>query len=665
VALLLSVTVLTIGSVSVAALLKSGCHLLTEPTTHGRRTMPIIFPCPHCKEVLKVKDHLAGKKGPCPKCKKIVSVPLISSAGPPTPKTASTPTNGQTKANEPKTPVKPPVTDLPPEDAEAAAAAALADEPPPVEEMVAPKFIDFNCPQCDEPLHLSAELAGKRAPCPECKRIIKVPEIKKVEKADWRKTNAAGLPSGARRPDVPVPEGAWGSTAASRVSVEALEEANVLPDRYSQPLTLQQKIMRVVLAAGVFVFFIVIVGVAIGWWMSSRESRSLKSVQDYANSPAATQKIGREGVAALQIATGEYHLRAKKVEAAKEAQKHFGKAIDTLTPADGAIKASERDALLADLALLQIDLAGSTEEVNNKTRLNWNETQSAIGKTLRAMHNSEARLDAYRAVCRRLIAKKEGKRALALASQLSDAPAEKVEAQAVAGLEMLGAKDQALADEAAREALAPFGPEAGDRPLLTQSVVALAVALNREVPEPKNEAEILNTQIGRAVGQARIGDLGEARKAAGQFGEENSVARLRAFTELATAGEAKSDNPDLQEALRLAAGPLNPRANTAWLQLRVVDLAARAGVSEGQLNSVADAIKDPDIAGHARLIALKQKLADKNAGSPTPITGEPPTLAHYLSVQMIARHNRSFDSKGDDADRAFGVIGTLIASPSK
>src|SRR5260370_29610910 len=45
---------------------------------------------------------------------------------------------------------------------------------------------------------------------------------------------------------------------------------------------------------------------------------------------------------------------------------------------------------LADLALIQTDLAGSKDEIDQKTRLSWNDTQGALGKTLRAMHNPEA-----------------------------------------------------------------------------------------------------------------------------------------------------------------------------------------------------------------------------------------------------------------------------------
>src|SRR5947209_3772948 len=99
----------------------------------------IKFNCPHCKRGLSVKDHLAGKRAACPACKKGLLIPA---------------------------PVSKPV------DLEAFAAAALADQPA---EAKAPTLIDFRCPQCDEEIHVSSELGGKQAPCPECRRIIKVP----------------------------------------------------------------------------------------------------------------------------------------------------------------------------------------------------------------------------------------------------------------------------------------------------------------------------------------------------------------------------------------------------------------------------------------------------------------------------------------------------------
>src|SRR4051812_13491876 len=112
--------------------------------------MPIRFKCPHCKKALGVKDHLAGKKAACPACKKVLVIPAPVSA---------------------------------PADVEDFAAQALAGPKPAPEaaEKKAAQTIDFPCPFCDEELHLDEALGGKQAPCPACKRIIKVP-LPKVEK---------------------------------------------------------------------------------------------------------------------------------------------------------------------------------------------------------------------------------------------------------------------------------------------------------------------------------------------------------------------------------------------------------------------------------------------------------------------------------------------------
>src|SRR5262245_61440961 len=98
--------------------------------------MAIKFNCTHCSHGLTVKDELAGKKGRCPRCKNVITVPAPVSA---------------------------------PADAEQLAAKLLGDQPAAAAAEEEPKFVNFNCPQCDEPVQLPAELAGKRAPCPHCR----------------------------------------------------------------------------------------------------------------------------------------------------------------------------------------------------------------------------------------------------------------------------------------------------------------------------------------------------------------------------------------------------------------------------------------------------------------------------------------------------------------
>src|SRR5262249_41233398 len=177
--------------------------------------MPIRIKCPKCQTILGVKETLAGKKANCPKCRHLLTIPV--------PKPAAA------------------------EDVEALALSAFADEPPKVAP-VSTQFIEFECPWCAEPVKMPAELSGKQAPCPnpECKRIIKVPLLKEDKPKDWRTLDPRG-PSGAVRKDDNVPEGAWGTAQKTRVSGEALLEADAIPVK-KEPVPVRTWIRRGILA---------------------------------------------------------------------------------------------------------------------------------------------------------------------------------------------------------------------------------------------------------------------------------------------------------------------------------------------------------------------------------------------------------------------------------
>src|SRR5258708_32607764 len=113
--------------------------------------MSIKFNCSHCHKSLKVSQALAGKKARCPGCKQVITIPTLES-------------------------LSPAPADL--TEIENLAAAALGEEskPQPVaapQQTAAP--IKFTCFYCDEQIQVEAELAGKQTPCPECRRIVKVP----------------------------------------------------------------------------------------------------------------------------------------------------------------------------------------------------------------------------------------------------------------------------------------------------------------------------------------------------------------------------------------------------------------------------------------------------------------------------------------------------------
>src|SRR6267378_7320569 len=145
--------------------------------------MALKFSCPHCRKGIRVKEELAGKKGKCPACHQVLTIPTVARPGAPT---SAKPTTES--------------------DIEALALAALAEKektkPSPGPDSASSQKIEFPCPMCDEKISLSADLAGKRAPCPECKRIIKVPELQKEEPKDWRQPAKKGpsLAKGAQQP---------------------------------------------------------------------------------------------------------------------------------------------------------------------------------------------------------------------------------------------------------------------------------------------------------------------------------------------------------------------------------------------------------------------------------------------------------------------------------
>src|SRR5262245_44260119 len=246
--------------------------------------MAIKFPCPHCRSTLTVPDHLAGKRGSCPKCKKVVTVPEPAGAAPAPAKAAPAPA-----------PAPPPV------DVEAEAAAHLADEPTAAEGEA--KTVDFLCPNCDAPLQLDVALAGKKTSCPECRRIIRVPELEKKGKKDWRQLDAR-LPLGARQPEQPAPEGAW-QAHTSMVSGEALVEAGVVPEKVP-PRTALQKARPWVLTG---LAAVVLVGGGLwgwGWWKGRATQRALAQARAFADSDASRAQVGPEGQAILHLGAGQY-----------------------------------------------------------------------------------------------------------------------------------------------------------------------------------------------------------------------------------------------------------------------------------------------------------------------------------------------------------------------
>jgi hypothetical protein len=600
--------------------------------------MPIPFTCPHCHKRVKAPDQMAGKSALCPGCKKQITIPKPTAAL---------------------------FNDAPaPEDVEAAAAAALADEPK-KEEVAAAKTIDFNCPFCDELVHLSAELAGKRSPCPECRRIIKVPELVKTEPKDWRKVEARG-PSGARKPEQPAPEGAWGTaTSAGTVSKQALLEAEVIPVQ-REPWTLRQKITRGVLAACALAFIAGGTMLFLNWRNNARENDAVKRTLDYV-ADAGKAKLNREGIASLHVSLGTYYLRTKKGEAAKEAREQFQKALNAVGQPAGNDLDVERDMVLIDLALAATELGGTQAEVDKGQRLKWTETMKLLGATLRAMRLEEMRREALRQVSRRLIDLGAADQVLGLAANVApvgeDPSGERSELTAVAGIELLRAKQQPLAERALEQA-SPTAEEGAVPPPRKANVIALAIALGKQDPATfKGDEE--EVAVGQAQGLALKGQMDLGRKIA--TAAQSNVNRFRALTALAYAASA-GEAADVEAAMQLAENNLRGQREPGLDELRLTYVALKAGMDPQKLEGLAAAIVDPQLRGRAQLALLKARLAQTKGAAEESLADavEERSLSRGLAREALARHNARADKSTAktvaDWREPFNVFGSIGAA---
>ncbi len=626
--------------------------------------MPINFSCPNCHKPLRVKDELAGKKGPCPHCKQLVTVPRPSAAqATPLPKPAAAP-----KVTAPDGPPPAPAP-APPADVEAEAAALFSEGEARVE---APQFIDFPCPYCDEPLHLDAALAGKKTPCPSCRRIISVP-LPKVEKKDWRAVDGR-IPSGAQRPTAPAPEGAWSSTATSRVSREALDEAGLIPEK-RVPRTTGQKVRFGLLVVGGPVLLAVLAFVGWRWWASTREARALKQALAFADAKDAETRIGKSGQAALFTGAGEYALRTRRPQCGKEAAGRLGKALGLLTAANEQDR--DRDLALTELALAWVDLGGGPADLEREMRMKWDEAQKRVEVTLHEIRTPEARLEALRGVVGRLVARGETQRVIPVVQRVYSAPdADQAEAFAVVALE-LQKTDQARAAEAADLALRPYDPAVKPRTRLRGPVVAAALVFGKAPPAPEKGSVEDERQelIGQAEGLARRGDLAKAREKVAEAKKYGPEVTLRAAVAVA-AGAAEGnagDKSDLEAAAGMA-GTVQRLQDAAWPLLRLTHLAIQAGLPEDRQQALTAAIAVPAVKGQAQLAVLRARLegAKQVVGEDAAAKVEGRGLAQRLAREALARHNVRLDrgfakvvQGWEEPERAFGLLGVALGLQGK
>ncbi len=546
--------------------------------------MPIRFKCPNpdCRKALSVNDKAAGKKVACPVCKKPVIVPAPV---------------GQAA------------------DMEDFAAAALAGDEPLTTRSAAAlppeaRTIDFTCDYCDAELHLSATEAGKQLPCPQCKRIIKVPKLKE-EKKDWRDVQTRG-PVGAKQDAPAKPVGAWDDTRGF-VSQDALEEAGVVAVEPEPPRTVWQRIRPWVGGAAVLVVIVMVWTGVNAYFSRSAQKRALDNALAYAE---PKPKIPTLLVAEIHRGAGEFYLQTRKAEKAREylskARAHF---LQDKT--DGPVNPFERDLLLTSVAVRQADLGGSGDEtLGTKTtqeKLEWDDVVIELKQTLKAIKSAEARVAAMREVARTLFRKNQKHLAVGLAKILSSSEQDTPLVSQVAAF-LIGAGQAELAKEQIKDLKDKGNLEYAKR---------LAYAEGHAWEENFEKAHTLAAGPGPALDRLDA-SLAVAEVALGKGKTEEAKTSLaNAFK---AAGEAKQGLSPMQH-------------------YQLARLAARTGEAD-KVKATPEAIPDKAARGFAQLELLHaelEKRAKNGAQAETSLAEEfvkdKDTLAQALAHEAIARHN--------------------------
>ncbi len=317
---------------------------------------------------------------------------------------------------------------------------------------------------------------------------------------------------------------------------KSLEAAGAIPD---EPLTRGQKVFR---GAGVVVVLLLLTWggwATYGWWNARKEKAAVESVVNFAKS-SAVKAVGHEGAAALHLALGDYYRQRRRSDAATKAREQFRLALGHLGEAD--VASTEKDAILIDLALAQVEMADLVgQDLENGQKLKWSDVHKSLVGSLAAIHDEEARLEALRAVTRRLIARGQGQQALDLANQVfttgTDVP--RTEAVAAIGLELFSAGQKALAESAAEKSLTadkivekreddPDGPmkdpnpnRAPEKPFITSSVKALSLVIGRPTVGYVEDDD--NPQIGVAQGL-------RARASGRRHGKRSKMCKVEQFS---------------------------------------------------------------------------------------------------------------------------------------
>jgi hypothetical protein len=501
-----------------------------------------------------------------------------------------------------------------------------------------------------------------------------VPVPKDEKPKDWRE--AVQGPS-LRKELFEKPTDVVTSGNAGYVGQKSLQEAGAY-DHELEPIPLKRKLFFALL----ILTPIVGIGYGVVWLIGSRTEKNQDQLVQKAFAEFAPDGLppgeGHLFAAMLNSAAGQYELMepngSDKEKALKEALGYFTKARDELRHAaqkedskkgGGAV----RYAIAGELALAQLGLGGSDEQVADGTRYRWvpqaatarklrvnekvTDVHTELGRTLQLVlpADFDFRIALARRLTRELVKKGQADVAADLPVMLFAGP-EQAEAKAVVALEVWRAdKAHPFPKQAADDLKAALAKGAGNP--FPASAVVLWKAVGTEkapnlgdgkLPQSAQQPVPDNTRliaVGLALLDGRADDAAEAVRRPGAMPNQ-----LRATVLI---GEWSPDpGPALDVALAQVAravggkkpdpGSLPPPS----LLLRLSQLAAAAGKLD-QAKQFADAIPDDGLKAWAKADALRLAAAPgaplDEAAFEAPDDPAKQRAGHAWGRFWVARHN--------------------------
>jgi hypothetical protein len=538
---------------------------------------------------------------------------------------------------------------------------------------------------CDERVKMDAAATGKQAPCPLCKRIIKVPHLVSPKKQDWR--SAAARPTGAKV-DQPELEGAWGSTTnRSVVSGEALEEADAIPVKRER-LTVRQWVARGMFAAAILLLLGGGTMALLGWLGGKKQKNLLDKAMASVSGKDPALKGPRAGI--VHLAAGNYHIQRQERDCVVDdkvgggARGQLRLAKEKFVSPEGAT--AERDALLIAVALVQLDMGGIGKAVEERARLGWPDTIKEVVRTVQGIRQPEgkaqpeARVEAVRQLSRKLIELGKDQYVEELAQQIGDGPV----SLAAAGVELYHAGKEEAATRLCKQVLTffkreatPAKPPAGQKkqepplPPLTLDIMILAELLGPEkrLPPATEPRQKKIEQMGKAVAAGVKGSIEEAQQKIQKL--STPALQMEALVAIAdlTIDDSKA-KPLLEQALQLFREKLGNQPLSPWTLARLVRVGLGFGVDPKELQVVAQRIpSETKLEGWVQFLIFRHYLAHESGKVDDSEANkvDPESLSHGLARVELARHNARKD-KGTIAEidnwseslQPYGWIGAAL-----